>query len=149
MILAKSPGLGTPEVWFGPTGGTVACRPVRYRAPPGSTPHKFPQLEEILSQSNFVEHTHQSRRVRGAHFIRDHRIPCKEPYAEQARVVQLTMDDTNDLPQHTLRSPVHPVHFAHFVTPSLHPFVDESVGTRQSQVQVSHVITHEREKALC
>ena len=32
----KYPGLGTPEVWFGPIGGRVMCHRVRSRAPPGS-----------------------------------------------------------------------------------------------------------------
>ena len=36
VFLLKRPGLGTPEVWSGPTGVTVVCFTVRCRAPPGS-----------------------------------------------------------------------------------------------------------------
>jgi len=34
VFLPKSPGSGTPEVWLGTTGVTVACPWVRSRAPP-------------------------------------------------------------------------------------------------------------------
>lgn len=37
-LFARSPGLGTPEVWFGPTGGTVMCPRVRSRTPWRETP---------------------------------------------------------------------------------------------------------------
>ena len=43
MVSPKKPGFGTPEVWLGPTGGTVTCRAVRSRAPPGATREGSPR----------------------------------------------------------------------------------------------------------
>ena len=87
------------------------------------------------------------RQVRGTQFIRDDWVPRKDPYAEQAIAVKLTVGDTGNLPQRILQSPFHPIHSAHFVTASLHPFVNESVGTRQLQFWML-LLTKEK-RALC